>query len=72
MLYQAKTQATGSGNAPHHVDFSFGVIRELLYGTLEASVTNDLTSYTGSPNYSAIRNVITGCSDGLLASWLAV
>lgn len=48
--------------------FSFFVIRELLYATLEALVTNDLTSYTGSPNYSAIRNVIMGCSNSLLAS----
>jgi len=66
-------ETTGSAEMlPNRVDFSLGVIRELLYATLEALVTNDLTSYTGSPNYSPIRKVIAGYSNGWLASWLAV
>lgn len=72
MLFQAKLKPQVVMKCSPNVDFSFDVIRELLFATLEASVTNDLTSYAGSSNYSAIRNVIMGCSNGLLASWLAV
>lgn len=41
-----------------------------MCATLETSLTNDLTSNTGSPNYSAIRNVIIAW--GWFAGWREV